>query len=77
MARPVSLGTPATPGTPGTPETSFNMSGEPNGRGVHVNPNLAGLPEDPKTREQILRERYMKGLKKRKCTVCGNTARAR
>ncbi|KAG6551934.1 hypothetical protein Mapa_006551 [Marchantia paleacea] len=77
MARPVSLGTPVTPGTPGTQETTFNMSGELNGRGVHVNPNLAGLPEDPKTREQILRERYMKGLKKRKCTVCGNTARAR
>jgi hypothetical protein len=29
------------------------------------------------TREQMLRERYLKGVKKRKCTMCGNTARAR
>lgn len=29
------------------------------------------------TQKEILRERYLKGVKKRKCSVCGNTARAR
>lgn len=31
----------------------------------------------PSTKEELLRERYLKGVRKRKCAVCGNTARAR
>ncbi|CAM6129334.1 unnamed protein product [Calypogeia fissa] len=83
-ASPGTPGTPGTPSTPGTPGGPTASGGEPsNGGGVTTsgtprsNQPMAGLPEDPKTREQILRERYLKGLKKRKCTVCGNTARAR
>ena len=42
-------------------------------------PGTPGTPETSSTmtQKEILRERYLKGVKKRKCAVCGNTARAR
>ena len=46
---------------------------------VTPNGSTPGTPETSSTltQKEILRERYLKGVKKRKCAVCGNTARAR
>lgn len=56
-----------------------DTSTAPTASSLAANGSTPGTPETTSTltQKEILRERYLKGVKKRKCTVCGNTARAR
>lgn len=56
-----------------------DTSTAPTGSSLAPNGSTPGTPETTSvmTQKEILRERYLKGVKKRKCAVCGNTARAR
>jgi len=56
-----------------------DTSTAPTASSLAPNGSNPGTPETTSamTQKEILRERYLKGVKKRKCAVCGNTARAR
>lgn len=56
-----------------------DTSTTPTASSLAPNGSNPGTPETTSamTQKEILRERYLKGVKKRKCAVCGNTARAR
>lgn len=63
----------------GTVSKVSDTSTVPSATSPAPNGSTPGTPETSSTltQKEILRERYLKGVKKRKCAVCGNTARAR